>query len=83
VNEQLWPGVSAECASDLGEAALTGYFVGCAAYLDNGRLAVVLRYRRSPRLRRPSPVVVLDPPTIEADDPQKYEGFVPLAPTAA
>jgi hypothetical protein len=58
-------------------------FVGCTAYLDSGRLAVLLCHRRRPRLRRPFPIVALDPPTIEVDDPQKYEGLVPLAPTAA
>jgi hypothetical protein len=60
----------------------SGYFVGCNAYPDSGRLTVVLRHRRSPRLRRPFPVVALDPPTIEIDDPQNYEGFVPIAPSA-
>jgi hypothetical protein len=48
----------------------SGYFVGCTAYRDGGRLTVVLRHRRGLRLRRPFPVVVLDPPTIEIDDPQ-------------
>ena len=65
------------------EGVQSGYFVGCTAYLENGRLTVVLRRRRDPRLRRPLPVVALDPPTIEIDDPQNYEGFVPLAPIAA
>lgn len=41
---------------------------------------MVLRHRRGLRLRRPFPVVALDPPTIEIDDPQNYEGFVPIAP---
>jgi hypothetical protein len=53
-----------------------GYFVGCNAYLDKGRLTVVLRHRCSPRLRRPFAVVALDPPTIEVENPQSYEGFV-------
>jgi hypothetical protein len=60
-----------------------GHFVGCTAYLENGRLTVLLRRRRDPRLRRPVLVVALDPPTIEIEDPQNYEGFVPVAPIAA
>ena len=64
------------------EGVQFGYFVGCTAYFENGRLTVVLRRRRDPRLRRPLPVVALDPPTIEVDDPQNYEGFVPRAPMA-
>jgi hypothetical protein len=83
VNEQLRPGISAERTLDRGKARLPANFVGCTTYLDNGRLAVVLRHRRSPRLRRPFPVVALDPTTIEVDAPQKYEGFVPFAPLAA
>lgn len=58
-----------------------GYFVGCTAYPESERLTVVLRHRRG-RLRRPFPVVALDPPTIEVDDPQNYEGFVPVASSA-
>jgi len=65
------------------EGVPSGYIAGCTAYLENGRLTVVLRRRRDPRLRRPLPVVALDPPTIEVDDPQNYEGFVPRAPMAA
>jgi hypothetical protein len=60
----------------------SGYFVGCTAYPDSGQLTVVLRHRRGLRLRRPFPVVTLDPPTIEIDDPQNYEGFVPVASSA-
>jgi hypothetical protein len=60
----------------------SGYFVGCTAYPDSGRVTAVLRHCRSPRLRRPFPVVALDPPTIEIDDPQNYQGFVPVAPSA-
>jgi hypothetical protein len=59
--------------------AASGYFHGCTAYSDNGRLLVVLRHRRGPQLRRPFPIVTLDPPTIEIDAPQNYEGFVALA----
>jgi hypothetical protein len=83
VNGPLWLGISAECTSDLGKARLSANFVGSTAYLNNGRLPVVLRHCRSFRLRRPFPVVALDPPTIEVDNPQKYEVFVPLAPMAA
>ena len=61
----------------------SGYFVGCIAYPDSGRLTVVLCHCRSPRLRRPFPVVALDPPMIEIDDPQNYEGFVSMAPSVA
>jgi hypothetical protein len=57
---------------------LSGCFVGCIAYPDGEQLTVVLRHRDSPRLRRPFPVVALDPPTIEIEDPQNYEGFVPI-----
>ena len=60
-----------------------GYFRGCIAYFDNGHLSVLLRHRRNPRLRRPFPLVTLEPPTIEVDDPQNYEGFVPIRPMAA
>jgi hypothetical protein len=67
--------------SESGE--LSGYFRGCSAYFDNGQFTVLLRHRRNPRLRRPFPLVTLDPPTIEVDDPQNYEGFVPIAPMAA
>jgi hypothetical protein len=63
--------------------AASGYFVGCTAYSDGGQLSVVLRHRRGRRLRRPFPIVALDPPTIELDDPQNYHGFVPLVPLAA
>jgi hypothetical protein len=56
-----------------------GYFVGCNAYLDNARLTVVLRHRSNPRLRRPVADVASDPPTIELENPQNYEGFVALA----
>ena len=55
-----------------------GYFVNCDAYLDNGKFTVVLRHRHRPGLRRPVPVLELDPPTIEIIDPQDYEGFVRL-----
>jgi hypothetical protein len=61
----------------------SGYFRGCIAYFDNGHLNVLLRHRRNPRLRRPFPLVTLEPPTIEVDDPQNYEGFVPITPMAA
>jgi hypothetical protein len=64
------------------EGVPSGYFVGCTAYLENGRLSVVLCRRRDPRLRRLLPVVALDPPTIEVDDPQNYDGFVPRATVA-
>ena len=64
-------------------AGQSGYFRGCSAYFDNGRFIVLLRHRRIPRLRRPFPLVMLDPPTMEVDDPQNYEGFVPFAPMAA
>ena len=57
---------------------LSGCFIGCIAYPDGEQLTVVLRHRRSPRLRRPFPVVALDPPTIEIEDPQNYEGCVPI-----
>ena len=63
--------------------AASGYFVGCTAYPDSGRWIVVLRHRHSPQWRRPFSVVGLDPPTIEIDAPQDYEGFVPLLPRAA
>ena len=63
--------------------AASGYFVGCTAYSDGGQLSVLLRHRRGPRLRRPFPIVTLDPPTIELDDPENYHGFVPLVPLAA
>jgi hypothetical protein len=56
-----------------------GYFAGCTAYPDSQGLTVMLRHRRGLRLRRPFPVVALDPPTIEIDDPQNYEGFIPIA----
>jgi hypothetical protein len=62
---------------------LSGYFHGCTAYLDNGHVTVLLRHRRNPRLRRAFPVLALDPPTIEVDDPHNYDGFVPLTPMAA
>jgi len=55
-----------------------GHFAGCTAYFDNGRFIVVLRHCRGARLCRPFPAVTLDPPTIEVDNPQNYEGFVPL-----
>jgi hypothetical protein len=62
---------------------LSGYFRRCTAYLDNGHLTVLLLHHRNPRLLRPFPVVALDSATIEIDDPQSYEGFVPIAPIAA
>jgi hypothetical protein len=43
----------------------SGYFAGCTAYLENGRLSVAL-----------------DPPTVEVDDPQNHDGFVPRATVA-
>ncbi len=61
------------------EGHLSGYFSGCTGYRDDGHLIVLLSHCRSPRLRRPFPLVGLDPPTIEVGDPQNYEGFVPLA----
>ena len=60
-----------------------GYFRGRSTYFDNGQFTVLLRPRHNPRLCRPFPLVTLDPPTIELDDPQNYEGFVPIAPMAA
>jgi hypothetical protein len=66
-----------------GSGGQSGYFRGCIAYFDNDHLTVLLRHRRNPRLRRPFPLVTLEPPTIEVDDPQNYEGFVPIAPMAA
>jgi hypothetical protein len=60
-----------------------GYFRGCTAYLYHGQLTVLLRYRHNPQLRRPFPVVALESPTIELDDPQDYEGFIPHIPMAA
>ena len=60
----------------------SGYFLGCAAYLDDGHLTVLLRHCRNTRLRRPFPVVALDPPTIELGDPENFDGFVPLSETA-
>jgi hypothetical protein len=60
----------------------SGYFRSCSAYFDNGHLTVPLRHRRNPRLRRPFRLVALDPPAMEVDDPQNYEGFVPIAPMA-
>jgi hypothetical protein len=54
----------------------SGYFVGCTASLENGRLTVMFRHRGDPRLLRVLPVVALDPPTVEVDDPQNYAGFV-------
>jgi len=52
------------------------------SYFDTGNLTVLRRHRRDQRLRRPLPLVALDPPAMEVDDPQNYEGFVPIAPTA-
>jgi hypothetical protein len=46
-------------------------------------LTVLLRHRCNTRLRRPFPLVTLEPPTIEVDDPHNYEGFVPIEPMAA
>jgi hypothetical protein len=66
-----------QARSSLG--VLSGYFAGCTAYPESGRLTVVLRHRFGLRLRRPFSVVALDPPTIEIDNPQNYEGFVPIA----
>jgi hypothetical protein len=57
------------------EGVPSGYFVGCTASLENGRLTVMFRHR-DPRLHRVLPVVALDPPTIELDDPQNYACFV-------
>ena len=57
----------------------SGYFAGCTAHPDSRGLTVMLRHRLGLRLRRPFPVVALDPPTIEIDDPQNYEGFIPIA----
>jgi hypothetical protein len=65
------------------EGLFSGYFRGCTAYLDNGQLTVLLRHRRNPQLRRPFPVVALEPPTIELDNPQDYEGLIPHTPMAA
>jgi hypothetical protein len=62
--------------SPLGMAS--GYFVGCTAYPDAGQLTVMLRHRCGLRLRRVFPVATIDPPTIEIDDPENYEGFVPI-----
>jgi hypothetical protein len=58
----------------------SGYFRSCSAYFDNGQFTVLARHRRNPRLRRPFPLFTLDPPTMEVDHPQNYEGFVPFAP---
>jgi len=66
-----------------GSGEQSGYFRGCSAYLDNGQFAVLLRRRDNPRLRRPFRLLMLDPPTLEVDDPHNYEGFVPIAPMAA
>ncbi len=65
------------------DGAASGYFVGCITYSDGGQLSVLLRHRRGPRLRRPFPIVTLDLPTIELDDPENYHEFVPLVPLAA
>jgi hypothetical protein len=64
------------------EGVPSGYFAGCTAYLENGRLSVMLRRRRDSRPRRLLPVGALDPPTIEVDDPKNCEGFVPRAAVA-
>lgn len=53
-----------------------GYFSSCSAYIGNGRLTVLLRHRWNPRVRRPFPLIMLDPPTIEIEGPQNYAGFV-------
>jgi len=66
-----------------GSGGQSGYFRGCTAHLENGQWTVLLRHRRDPALRRPFRLVVADPPTIEVDDPQDYEGFVPITPLAA
>ena len=64
-----------------GSGRQSGYFRGCITYFDNGHLTVLLRCNT--RLRRPFPLVTLEPPTIEVDDPRNYEGFVPIEPMAA
>jgi len=66
-----------------GSCGQSGYFRGCITYFDNGYLTVLLRHRCNTRLRRPFPLVTLEPPTIEVDDPHNYEGFVPIEPMAA
>jgi hypothetical protein len=66
-----------------GDGGQSGYFRGYAAYFDNAQWTVLLRHCRNPRLRRPFPVVMFDPPTIEVDNPQDYDGFVPITPMAA
>jgi hypothetical protein len=45
----------------------SGYFRSCSAYFDNGQFTVLLRHRRNPRLRRPFPLLTLDPRTKEVD----------------
>jgi len=66
-----------------GSGGQSGYFRGSVTYFDNGHLTVLLRHRGNTRLRRPFPLVTLEPPTIEVDDPHNYEGFVPIEPMAA
>lgn len=65
------------------DGQISGYVAGCTGYLEDGQLTVVLRHRRSSRLRRRFPVLATGPPTIELADPQDYEGFVPVTPRAA
>jgi hypothetical protein len=65
------------------EGVLCGYFPGCTAYSEDGESSVLLGQRLDPRLRRPFPIIALDPPTIGIDDPQSYRGFVPRTPMAA